>query len=128
MSGLDDGLRAFRDGVANVGRRVILRERDHRLHVDERRAQLLKLGQDMRFPIEGLHTETGPGVLEAAIEVTGAEEKVDSMVEVLQPYGVLELARTGRVTMARGAIQQPEMTRDFEDVETTEDAAVSYSV
>ena len=62
------------------------------------------------------------------IEVTGAEEKVDSMVEVLQPYGVLELARTGRVTMARGAIQQPEMHRDFEDVETTEDAAVSYSV
>ena len=47
---------------------------------------------------------------------------------MLQPYGVLELARTGRVAMARGAVQQPEMTRDFEDVETTEDAAVSYSV
>ena len=38
---------------------------------------LLKLGQDMRFPIEGLHTETGPGVLEAAIEVTGALEAAD---------------------------------------------------
>ena len=50
------------------------------------------------------------------------------MVEVLQPYGVLELARTGRVTMARGAIQQPEMHRDFEDVEATDDAVVSYSV
>ena len=52
----------------------------------------------------------------------------ESMVEVLQPYGVLELARTGRVTMARGAIEQPAMTRDFEDVEASEDAAVSYSV
>ena len=50
------------------------------------------------------------------------------LIEVLQPYGVLELARTGRVAMARGAIQQPEMHRDFEDVETTDDAAVSYSV
>ena len=38
------------------------------------------------------------------------------------------MARTGRVTMARGAIEQPAMTRDFEDVEASEDAAVSYSV
>ena len=29
--------------------------------------ELLDLGQAMRFPIEGLHTETGPGVLEAAL-------------------------------------------------------------
>ncbi len=29
---------------------------------------LMKLGRDMDFPLEGLHTETGPGVLEAAIE------------------------------------------------------------
>jgi glutamine synthetase len=38
---------------------------------------LLTLGRDMRFPIEGLHTETGPGVLEAAIEVTDALEAAD---------------------------------------------------
>ena len=38
---------------------------------------LLALGRDMRFPIEGLHTETGPGVLEAAIEVTDALEAAD---------------------------------------------------
>lgn len=30
-------------------------------------ADLLKLSEDMDFPIEGLHTETGPGVLEAAL-------------------------------------------------------------
>lgn len=29
--------------------------------------QILELGEQMDFPIEGLHTETGPGVLEAAI-------------------------------------------------------------
>jgi glutamine synthetase len=38
---------------------------------------LLALCQDMRFPLEGLHTETGPGVLEAAIEVTSALEAAD---------------------------------------------------
>ena len=31
--------------------------------------ELLDLGQTMRFPIEGLHTETGPGVLEAALDL-----------------------------------------------------------
>lgn len=40
-------------------------------------AELLKLGKDMGFPIEGLHTETGPGVLEAAIEVSDALEAAD---------------------------------------------------
>jgi glutamine synthetase len=38
---------------------------------------LLKLCADMRMPLEGLHTETGPGVLEAAIEVTGALDASD---------------------------------------------------
>ena len=36
------------------------------------------------------------------IEITGTEDKIDSLVEVLRPYGVLEMARTGRVAMARG--------------------------
>ncbi|APX94150.1 glutamine synthetase [Halomonas sp. 1513] len=34
--------------------------------------ELLALSEAMDFPIEGLHTETGPGVLEAAIGVDGA--------------------------------------------------------
>jgi acetolactate synthase-1/3 small subunit len=37
------------------------------------------------------------------IEITGTEDKIDGLVEVLRPYGVLEMARTGRVAMARGA-------------------------
>lgn len=34
--------------------------------------QILELAEEMDFPIEGLHTETGPGVLEAAIAVDEA--------------------------------------------------------
>jgi acetolactate synthase-1/3 small subunit len=37
------------------------------------------------------------------IEITGTEEKIDGLVEMLKPYGVLEMARTGRVAMSRGA-------------------------
>ena len=39
--------------------------------------ELLDLGQTMRFPIEGLHTETGPGVLEAALIYCDALEAAD---------------------------------------------------
>jgi acetolactate synthase-1/3 small subunit len=37
------------------------------------------------------------------IEVTGAEDKIDSLAEVLEPYGIIEMVRTGRVAMVRGA-------------------------
>jgi acetolactate synthase-1/3 small subunit len=36
------------------------------------------------------------------IEVTGADEKVDGLVEVLRPFGIEEMVRTGRVAMVRG--------------------------
>src|SRR5580693_8971573 len=38
---------------------------------------LLKLADDMRMPIEGLHTETGPGVMEAALHYADALEAAD---------------------------------------------------
>ena len=40
-------------------------------------ADLLALCGDMHFPLEGLHTETGPGVLEAAIQYADALEGAD---------------------------------------------------
>ena len=40
-------------------------------------ADLLELCGKMRFPLEGLHTETGPGVLEAAIQYADALEGAD---------------------------------------------------
>jgi glutamine synthetase len=38
---------------------------------------LLNMAEAMDFPLESLHTETGPGVLEAAITVDGAMEAAD---------------------------------------------------
>jgi acetolactate synthase-1/3 small subunit len=37
------------------------------------------------------------------IEVTGDEEKVNSILSVLDEYGIMEVVRTGRIAMMRGA-------------------------
>jgi acetolactate synthase I/III small subunit len=37
------------------------------------------------------------------IEITGTEDKIDGLLEVLRPYGVLEMVRTGVVAMRRGS-------------------------
>jgi len=37
------------------------------------------------------------------IEITGTEDKIDKLVEVMRPFGIIEMVRTGRVAMARGA-------------------------
>ncbi len=36
------------------------------------------------------------------IEVTGAEDKIDALIELLKPIGIKEIVRTGRVAMFRG--------------------------
>ena len=37
------------------------------------------------------------------IELTGLEDQIDSFVNLLRPFGIKELARTGRVAMLRGS-------------------------
>ncbi len=37
------------------------------------------------------------------IQGTGGTEKLDDMVEMLRPYGILEMVRTGKVLMIRGS-------------------------
>jgi acetolactate synthase-1/3 small subunit len=41
------------------------------------------------------------------IEVTGDEEKVAAIYEMLRPYGIMEIVRTGRVAMVRGGVIEP---------------------
>ena len=37
------------------------------------------------------------------IEITGTEDKIDGLLEVLEPFGIIEMVRTGAVAMTRGA-------------------------
>jgi len=36
------------------------------------------------------------------IEISGSEAKIEAFIELMRPYGILELARTGRIAMVRG--------------------------
>jgi acetolactate synthase-1/3 small subunit len=45
--------------------------------------------------------DLGPEALVA--EITGTGDKIDGLVDVLRPFGVLEMVRTGRVAMVRSA-------------------------
>ena len=64
------------------------------------RAHIMQLVEVYRARV----VDVGPDSL--MIETTGTEDKIDSLLEVLRPYGVLEMVRTGRVAMARGVTQQ----------------------
>jgi len=36
------------------------------------------------------------------VEITGNREKIDAILELLKPLGIVEIVRTGRVAMFRG--------------------------
>ena len=36
------------------------------------------------------------------VEISGQEKKVEAFIEMMRPFGILELARTGRIAMVRG--------------------------
>ena len=57
---------------------------------DETYRSLLKLGEVMDFPIEGLHEETGPGVMEAAIAYDSALASADKTRKNGHLHGSLE--------------------------------------
>ena len=44
--------------------------------------------------------DVSPGDL--MIEISGQERKVEAFIELMRPYGIVELARTGRIALVRG--------------------------
>jgi acetolactate synthase-1/3 small subunit len=63
------------------------------------------------------------------IEITGTEDKIDGLLEVLRPYGVLEMVRTGIVAMRRGHKGNvPATSANAGVAEIAADEDVSYSV
>jgi acetolactate synthase-1/3 small subunit len=42
------------------------------------------------------------GTESLVIEISGQETKVVAFIELMRPYGIIELARTGRIALVRG--------------------------
>lgn len=60
------------------------------------RSQVLELANVFRARVVDVAPES------LTMEITGTEDKIDGLLEVLRPFGVLEMVRTGIVAMRRG--------------------------
>src|SRR4051794_25706144 len=83
----------------------------------ERRAEILALAQVFR----GRIVDVGPE--QVMIEISGQEKKIEAFIELVRPYGIRELARTGRIALVRSG--RP--TEEEEAEEETAGAVVGHS-
>jgi len=88
---------------------------------NETRTQVMQLVDTFRSRV----VDVAPDSL--IIEATGTEEKIGGLLGVLEPYGVLEMVRTGRVAMSRGHQSQASKV-DSGSSASEPDDNVSYSV
>lgn len=65
--------------------------------VPEQRAEIANLASIFRARIVDVAPDS------VIVEITGTEDKIESLLELLRPIGILEMVRTGQVAMMRGA-------------------------
>ena len=88
----------------------------------ETRAHIIQMADVFRARIVDVSQES------LIVEITGSGDKIERLLDVLKPYGVLEMVRTGRVAMARGPRPASKLEDRFAGEDAHEDAGVSYSV
>jgi acetolactate synthase-1/3 small subunit len=89
------------------------------------RSHVLELANVFRARV----VDVGPESL--TIEITGPEAKIDGCLEVLRPYGIIEMVRTGVVAMRRGTKSEgarPSSTPRNGAETAASDASISDSV
>lgn len=61
------------------------------------RAEIMQIVDIFRAAIVDVSRES------ITIEITGDEEKIDALLQLLHPFGIREIMRTGRIAMTRGS-------------------------
>ncbi len=59
------------------------------------RSEIVQIADIFRAKIVNLSHEN------LIIELTGTDDKIDALISLLEPFGILELARTGRLALKR---------------------------
>jgi acetolactate synthase-1/3 small subunit len=67
----------------------------------------VRIGPERRAEVNGLAEIFRARIVDVAsdsliVEITGTEDKIESMIELLRPLGIVEVVRTGRIAMTRG--------------------------
>jgi acetolactate synthase-1/3 small subunit len=62
----------------------------------EKRAEVNSLAEIFRARIVDVAVDS------VIVEITGTEDKIEGMIELLRPTGIVEMVRTGQVSMTRG--------------------------
>ena len=60
------------------------------------RAEIIEVVQLFRANVVDVGSQT------LVVEITGEEDKINALINLLEPFGILEMMRTGRVAMVRG--------------------------
>lgn len=56
------------------------------------------------------------------VELTGTQDKIEGMLEMLRPHGIIEMVRTGTVVMERGS-KAPSLSPEFVQARVPEESA-----
>jgi acetolactate synthase-1/3 small subunit len=87
----------------------------------EARTHVMKLAEVFRARVIDVAPES------LILESTGTSDKIAGLLDVLRPFGLLEVARSGHVAMARGTRAGGQIQEAETETETVPDN-VSYSV
>jgi acetolactate synthase-1/3 small subunit len=87
-----------------------------------RRAEVIEVAEIFRAKVVDVDAEA------LMLEATGTPEKVGALEELLRPYGIIEIARTGRIALGRGGrgLRAPSL-RPIATAEWVGDASVAQS-
>jgi len=66
-----------------------------------KRSEIRELADIFRGRIVDVAADT------VVIEIAGQERKIESFIELMRPFGIVELARSGRIAMIRGGTAEP---------------------
>lgn len=86
----------------------------------ESRVQVMQLADVFRARV----VDVAPDSI--VVETTGTDDKIDGLLEVLRPYGIVEMVRTGRVGLVRG--HRGVLNKATAADGAVDDESVSYSV